>query len=124
MDDGAGKPIDTIPPVDRRTMLEHVLAVHLLYMVTLWLCRISGLAFYARIGKNVVQLQKILAISWVVVSLTLVAQLLLIALQCIPLEKLLNPLHEGKCISEAGVLFPTLGTSKSRSNRYTLALQG
>jgi hypothetical protein len=124
IDYGAGKHIAAISPVDLDRLFEHLVAVQLMYLITLWLCRISALAFYARITAGIVELQTILVISWVVVSLTLVAQLLFVSLECIPLEKLWNRRLKGKCLGDVAVFSPTVGTSKSRSNCYTLALQG
>jgi hypothetical protein len=124
IDHGANKHMAAIPSQDRTMVFTHLFATHLLYIVTLWLCRISGLAFYARITKNVARLRTILFISSAVVSLILVAQLLLISVQCIPLEKSWNPMIKGKCLSNVTVILPTVGTSKSTYNCYTLVLQG
>lgn len=111
IDFGAGKHIAAIPPEDLVLLFKNLVAAQLVYMITLWLCRISGLAFYARIAKDVIQLQVILAISWVVVSLTLVTQLLLISLQCIPLDKLWNPMLKGTCLGNSDVFLPTAATT-------------
>jgi hypothetical protein len=93
-------------------MFKHVIAAQIAYMITLWLCRISALAFYARISKNVVQLQTILVISWVVVSVTLVGQLLIVSLQCLPIYKMRNPMIKGGCINDVTIFLPTAGSGK------------
>ncbi|KAJ5782636.1 hypothetical protein N7457_004410 [Penicillium paradoxum] len=88
-------------------MYKWLVGAQLVYMFNLWLCRISGLAFYARLN-NMPRFTLYLGISFVFVTAVYVAQTLIIALQCVPLAALWGG-AEGKCIGSEAVFISTSG---------------
>lgn len=82
-----------------------LVAAQLVYMVNLWLCRISGLAFYARLNP-MPRFQLYLRISFTFVTAVYISQTLIIALQCIPLAALWHG-AKGTCMGSNAVFVST-----------------
>jgi hypothetical protein len=83
-----------------------LVAAQIVYFLTLWLCRVSGLAFYARINP-MPRFKLYLRISFAFVTLVYVAQTLIIALQCIPLSALWDTTVQGQCMGSTAVFIST-----------------
>jgi hypothetical protein len=94
---GAGRHLASINPVNAPPLYKWLVAGQLIYMFNLYICRLSGLAFYARLN-NMPRYVFYLRLSFGFITAVFVAQTLIIALQCIPLETLWGA-AEGKCIS-------------------------
>jgi hypothetical protein len=77
----------------------------MVYMFNLWLCRVSGLAFYARLNP-MPQFILYLRLSFAFITAVYIAQTLIIALQCIPLAALWGA-AEGKCMGSKIVFIST-----------------
>ncbi|KAJ5358369.1 uncharacterized protein N7496_010782 [Penicillium cataractarum] len=86
-------------------MYKWLVTTQLVYMFNLWLCRVSGLAFYARINP-MPQFILYLRVSFAFISAVYIAQTLIIALQCIPLAALWGAV-EGKCMGSKIVFVST-----------------
>lgn len=86
-------------------LLKWLVAAQLVYMANLFLCRISGLAFYARLN-SMPPFVYYLRISFAFVTAVYLAQTLIIALQCIPLATLWNG-APGKCMGSKTVFIAT-----------------
>jgi hypothetical protein len=69
-------------------MLKHLVALQLVYHANLWMVRISGLAFYARVCNNAPAFRFHMWIAFAFVTAVFIAQFLILALQCIPLKAL------------------------------------
>lgn len=86
---GSGRHIEYIEFVldNETTLLTEVLdfAAHLLYTAALFVCRLSGLAFYKRIGNRHAKLSKIINGAAVFLCLAFVPQMVLIIIHCRPL---------------------------------------
>jgi hypothetical protein len=82
-------------------MYKWLVGAQLVYTFNLWLCRISGLAFYARLNP-----MPRFRISFAFVTAVYVAQTLIIALQCVPLAALRGG-AEGKCMGSKTVFIST-----------------
>ncbi|KAL1954750.1 hypothetical protein VTO42DRAFT_750 [Malbranchea cinnamomea] len=87
------------------SMYKWLVAAQLVYMLCLWLCRASGLAFYARLNQ-MPRYKLYLRISFGFITAVLIAQMLLIALQCIPLAALWGEV-DGKCMGSTVVFIAT-----------------
>jgi hypothetical protein len=79
-------------------MLKHLVALQLVYHANLWLVRISGLAFYARVCNNAPAFRFHMWIAFGFVTAVFICQFLILALQCIPLKSLWGD-GPGKCLS-------------------------
>lgn len=86
-------------------MYKWLVAAQIVYVFNLWLCRISGLAFFARLNP-MPRFILYLRISFAFVTAVYVAQTLIIALQCIPLAALWGG-AEGKCLGSETVFIST-----------------
>ncbi|KAL2821327.1 hypothetical protein BDW59DRAFT_164210 [Aspergillus cavernicola] len=86
-------------------MYKWLVTTQLVYMFNLWLCRISGLAFYARLNP-MPQFILYLRLSFAFVTAVFVAQMLIIGLQCIPLSALWGAV-EGRCMGSRIVFVST-----------------
>ncbi|KAL3481253.1 hypothetical protein BJX99DRAFT_243869 [Aspergillus californicus] len=86
-------------------MYKWLVTTQAVYMFNLWLCRVSGLAFYARLNP-MPQFMLYLRLSFAFVSAVLVAQELIIGLQCIPLSALWDG-GEGRCMGSKTVFVST-----------------
>ncbi|KAL4740242.1 hypothetical protein BDV11DRAFT_214525 [Aspergillus similis] len=88
-------------------MYKWLVTTQMVYMFNLWLCRVSGLTFYARLNpmpRFILYLQ----LSFAFVTAVWVAQSLIIALQCIPLEALWDTsITDKKCMGSAVVFIST-----------------
>ncbi|KAL4884313.1 hypothetical protein BJY04DRAFT_215287 [Aspergillus karnatakaensis] len=90
-------------------MYKWLFTTQMVYMFNLWLCRVSGLAFYARLNP-MPQFLLYLRLSFAFVTAVYVAQTLIIALQCIPLRALWSPETAeggGKCMGSEVVFVST-----------------
>ncbi|KAL2801848.1 hypothetical protein BJX63DRAFT_416435 [Aspergillus granulosus] len=86
-------------------MYKWLVSTQMVYMFNLWLCRVSGLAFYARLNP-MPPFTLYLRLSFGFVTSVWVAQTLIIALQCIPLAALWGEV-EGKCMGSRAVFVST-----------------
>ncbi|KAF9893434.1 hypothetical protein FE257_010746 [Aspergillus nanangensis] len=86
-------------------MYKWLVATQIVYMFNLWLCRVSGLAFYARLNP-MPQFILYLRLSFAFVTAVYIAQTLIIALQCVPLAALWGAV-EGKCMGSEIVFVST-----------------
>ncbi|PWY74281.1 hypothetical protein BO70DRAFT_354661 [Aspergillus heteromorphus CBS 117.55] len=102
---GAGIHIWALTASEAPLLYQWLVAAQLVYMVALWTCRISGLAFYRRLNP-MPQFQGYLRASFAFVTAVLVAQVLVIALQCIPLAALWGA-AEGTCLGSQTVFIST-----------------
>ncbi|KAL4866832.1 hypothetical protein BDV12DRAFT_210289 [Aspergillus spectabilis] len=88
-------------------MYKWLFTTQMVYMFNLWLCRIAGLAFYARLNP-MPQFLFYLRLSFAFVTAVYVAQTLIIALQCIPLAALWSPQTvQGRCMGSEAVFVST-----------------
>lgn len=87
-------------------MYKWLVAAQFIYFLTLWLCRVSGLAFYARVNP-MPRFKLYLRISFAFVTAVYIAQTLIIALQCIPIQALWDPTVKGKCMGSTAVFIST-----------------
>lgn len=87
------------------SMYKWLVAAQLVYTFNLWLCRVSGLAFYARLNP-MPRFVLYLRVSFAFVKPVYVAQTLIIALQCVPLAALWGG-AKGKCMGSEGVFIST-----------------
>ncbi|KAJ5612068.1 hypothetical protein N7510_005262 [Penicillium lagena] len=87
-------------------MYKWLVAAQMIYFLSLWHCRVSGLFFYARLNP-MPRFQLYLRISFAFVTAVFVSQALVIALQCIPLQALWDPTVKGKCIGSTAVFLST-----------------
>ncbi|KAL5343251.1 hypothetical protein BJX70DRAFT_394251 [Aspergillus crustosus] len=94
---GAGQHLAAIDPINAPPLYKWLVAGQLIYMLNLYVCRLSGLAFYARLN-NMPRYVFYLRLSFGFITAVYVAQTLIIALQCIPLATLWGA-ADGKCIS-------------------------
>ncbi|KAJ5654420.1 hypothetical protein N7490_001423 [Penicillium lividum] len=83
-------------PEELVLMYKWLITTQMVYMFNLWLCRVSGLAFYARLNP-MPRFILYLRLSFGFVTAVFVAQTLIIALQCVPLAALWGAV-EGKCM--------------------------
>ncbi|OQE44232.1 hypothetical protein PENCOP_c002G07565 [Penicillium coprophilum] len=88
-------------------MYKWLVGAQLVYTFNLWLCRVSGIAFYARLNQ-MPRFILYLRISFAFVTVVYVAQTLIVALQCIPLAVLWGG-AEGKCMGSVTVFISTSG---------------
>lgn len=86
-------------------MYKWLVTTQMVYMFNLWLCRISGLAFYARLNP-MPQFILYLRLSFAFITAVYIAQTLIIALQCVPLAALWGAV-EGKCMGSKIVFIST-----------------
>lgn len=102
---GAGRHIYALEPAGMVKLFKWLVAAQLVYMLCLWLCRLSGLAFYARLNQ-MPRFKLYLRISFAFVTAVFIAQVLIIALQCIPLAALWGE-AKGKCLGSKAVFIST-----------------
>jgi hypothetical protein len=103
---GAGRHLAAIDPTAAPPLYKWLVAGQLIYMLNLYICRLSGLAFYARLN-SMPQYVFYLRLSFGFITAVYICQTLIIALQCIPLAALWNPALEGRCISTMVVNYVT-----------------
>lgn len=77
-----------------------------IYFMGLWICRVSGIAFYARLNP-LPWFRRWLIVSFVFVTAIWIAQALLVLLQCIPLKGLWDENVQAKCMSTAAFSIAT-----------------
>ncbi|KAL2807761.1 hypothetical protein BJX63DRAFT_436752 [Aspergillus granulosus] len=94
---GAGRHLAALDPANAPSLYRWLVAGQLIYMFNLYICRLSGLAFYARLN-SMPRYVLYLRLSFAFITAVYIAQTLIIALQCIPLSALWNA-AEGRCIS-------------------------
>ncbi|KAL2817511.1 hypothetical protein BDW59DRAFT_165919 [Aspergillus cavernicola] len=94
---GAGRHLAAIDPLNAPPLYKWLVAGQLIYMFNLYICRMSGLAFYARLN-NMPKYVFYLRLSFGFITAVYIAQTLIIALQCIPLATLWGG-AKGKCVS-------------------------
>ena len=89
---GAGRHIEYFQFVmdgDQQNTVEYLdFASHLLYTTALFICRLSGLAFYHRIGENHSRLSWIINASAVFLTLAYLPQMILLLVHCLPVTGL------------------------------------
>ncbi|KAJ9656266.1 hypothetical protein H2201_008598 [Coniosporium apollinis] len=106
MDYGIGIHTAAITPERFVIMFKLVVALQLVYHIGLCVCRVSGIALYARICQNVKSFQRYMLAAFIFVTLVCIAQTLLLALQCIPLKALWGD-GPGKCMGSYTVFLST-----------------
>lgn len=87
-------------------MYKWLVTRQMIYMFNLWLCRISGLAFYARLNP-MPQFTLYLRLSFAFITAAYITQTLIIALQCVPLATLWGAV-QGKCMGSK-IVFISMG---------------
>lgn len=87
-------------------MYKWLVAAQFIYFLTLWLCRVSGLAFYARVNP-MPRFKLYLRISFAFVTAVHITQTLIIGLQCIPIQALWDPSVKGQCMGSTAVFIST-----------------
>ncbi|KAJ5721954.1 uncharacterized protein N7483_009888 [Penicillium malachiteum] len=94
---GAGEHLTDLMenPEKMVSMYKWLVTAQMIYFTTLWICRVSGLAFYSRLNQ-MPQFQMWMRISFGFVTAVWITQSLIIGLQCIPLRFTLRPKHQGK----------------------------
>lgn len=102
---GAGRHVYALGPSEQPLLFQWLVSAQLTYTIALWVCRVSGIAFYARVAP-VGNFVWWLWTSLVFVTIVFVAQLLILALQCIPLAALWGEV-EGKCLGSKAVFIST-----------------
>ncbi|GKZ17773.1 hypothetical protein AbraCBS73388_010092 [Aspergillus brasiliensis] len=102
---GAGLHIWALNTDSTPLLYKWLVAAQLVYMIALWICRLSGLAFYHRLNP-MPQFQLYLRISVGFVTAVMFAQVLIIALQCVPLAALWGGAR-GKCLGSKTVFIST-----------------
>ncbi|RAK96824.1 uncharacterized protein BO80DRAFT_448986 [Aspergillus ibericus CBS 121593] len=102
---GAGLHIWALDLAKTPLLYKWLVAAQLVYMIALWVCRLSGLAFYHRLNP-MPQFQLYLRVSFAFVTAVMFAQVLIIALQCVPLAALWGG-AEGKCMGSKTVFIST-----------------
>ena len=104
---GSGKHLQALlsQPTELVKMYKWLVTTQVVYMFNLWLCRVSGLAFYARLNP-MPQFILYLRLSFAFITAVYIAQTLIIALQCIPLAALWNEV-DGKCMGSKAVFIST-----------------
>ncbi|KAJ5833374.1 hypothetical protein N7474_001685 [Penicillium riverlandense] len=105
---GCGQHVATLisHPENMVLMYKWLVAAQMVYFLSLWLCRVSGLFFYSRLNP-MPQFQLYMRISFVFVTAVFVSQALVIAVQCIPLQALWDPTVKGKCMGSTAVFLST-----------------
>ncbi|KAL2794546.1 hypothetical protein BJX66DRAFT_337697 [Aspergillus keveii] len=105
---GAGRHLPALlrTPETLVHMYKWLVTTQMVYMFNLWLCRVSGLAFYARLNP-MPPFILYLRLSFAFVTAVWVAQTLIIALQCIPLAALWDQTIEGRCMGSRIVFVST-----------------
>jgi hypothetical protein len=105
---GAGRHLAALDPTAAPPLYKWLVAGQLIYMFNLYICRLSGLAFYARLN-SMPQYVFYLRLSFGFITAVYICQTLIIALQCIPLSALWDPAVQGKgrCISTMVVNYVT-----------------
>lgn len=93
-------------PAKMVRMYKWLVAAQLVYFLTLWVCRVSGLAFYARLNP-LPRFRFYINCSIAFVTAVWVAQTLVIGLQCIPLQALWDQTVHGKCLTTTTVFLST-----------------
>ncbi|KAL6229626.1 hypothetical protein BDW75DRAFT_249463 [Aspergillus navahoensis] len=89
---GSGPHLDALllkSPESLVRMYKWLVTTQMVYMFNLWLCRVSGLTFYARLNP-MPRFILYLHLSFAFVTAVWVAQSLIISLQCIPLEAFIS----------------------------------
>jgi hypothetical protein len=105
---GAGRHLPALlrTPETLVHMYKWLVTTQMVYMFNLWLCRVSGLAFYARLNP-MPPFILYLRLSFAFVTAVWVAQTLIIALQCIPLAALWDQSIQGRCMGSRIVFVST-----------------
>ncbi|KKK19860.1 hypothetical protein P175DRAFT_0532610 [Aspergillus ochraceoroseus IBT 24754] len=95
---GAGRHREALieNPTIMVNMYKWLVTAQLVYMLNLWICRMSGIAFYVRVNR-MPRFKLYLRISYGFVTGAFVTQILIIALQCMPLAALWGE-AEGQCM--------------------------
>lgn len=107
IDLGAGRHIEAItPPAALVKMYQHLVGLQIIYHINLGLCRVSGVAFYARLCKNAGRSGLYMWIAFAFVTAVAVTQILILGLQCIPLKALWRD-GPGKCMTQYSVFIST-----------------
>ena len=108
LENGAGQHIYALVSDPEKLVLlyKYLVAAQLVYMVALWVCRVSGLAFYQRLN-SAPRFVLYLRLAFAFVTAVFIAQLLLITLQCIPLSGLWDTTVKAKCLTSKVVFITT-----------------
>lgn len=93
-------------PAKMVKMYKWLVAAQMVYFATLWLCRVSGLAFYARLNP-MPRFQLYIHLAFAFVTAVWVSQALIIGLQCVPLRALWDTSVKGKCMTSTQVFLAT-----------------
>ncbi|KAL4882267.1 hypothetical protein BJY04DRAFT_51037 [Aspergillus karnatakaensis] len=104
---GAGRHLVALVqnPAGMVLMYKWLIAAQITYFFVLWICRLSGIAFYARLNP-MPRFTLYLRISYGFVTAVYIAQTLIIALQCVPLSALWGE-AEGNCMGQYAVFIST-----------------
>ncbi|KAJ5633695.1 hypothetical protein N7528_001537 [Penicillium herquei] len=93
-------------PAEMVLMYKWLVTAQMIYFTTLWVCRVSGLAFYSRLNP-MPQFQLWMRLSFGFVTAVWITQSLIIGLQCIPLQALWDSSIKGKCMTSTDVFIST-----------------
>ncbi|KAI9755871.1 MAG: hypothetical protein M1815_004532 [Lichina confinis] len=103
---GAGRHIASIPPSQLAVLYKHLVGLQLIYHLGLYVLRVSGLAFYARLWKNADRSRTHMMMGFIFVTVVATAQSLILGLQCIPLKALWKD-GPGRCLTQYSVFIST-----------------
>lgn len=106
LDCGAGLHQAAITPAMTYPLFKYRITSQSFYMATLWLCRSSGLLFYARIGGELPRFKTYLWMAFAFCTATLITQVMLVFFQCIPLASSWNHNVPGRCLGPYVVFIP------------------
>ncbi|KAJ5759130.1 hypothetical protein N7520_006286 [Penicillium odoratum] len=105
---GAGEHLQALVnhPEKMVKMYKWLVAAQMIYFASLWICRVSGLAFYARLNP-MPRFTLYMRLALAFVTAVWVAQSLIIGLQCIPIQALWDTSVKGKCLTSTQVFIST-----------------
>ncbi|KAJ5363528.1 uncharacterized protein N7496_009241 [Penicillium cataractarum] len=93
-------------PAKMVKMYKWLVAAQMVYFATLWLCRVSGLAFFARLNP-MPRFKLYIRLAFAFVTAVWISQVLIIGLQCIPLQALWDSSIKGTCMGSTQVFLAT-----------------
>ncbi|KAJ5646517.1 hypothetical protein N7490_002889 [Penicillium lividum] len=105
---GAGEHLQALvmDPEKMVKMYKWLVAAQMIYFASLWICRVSGLAFYARLNP-MPRFTLYMRLALAFVTAVWLAQSLIIGLQCIPIQALWDTSIKGKCLTSTQVFIST-----------------
>ncbi|KAI9792156.1 MAG: hypothetical protein M1816_002696 [Peltula sp. TS41687] len=103
---GAGRHMEALSPPELARLYKSLVGLQLIYHINLWVCRISGIAFYSRLCKNAGRSSMYMWMAFAFVTAVALAQFLILGLQCIPLKALWRD-GPGQCLTQYAVFIST-----------------